>query len=106
MRDGELHEIKSAIILQPGPAALTDGLAEIHGHIARWATRSSKGTRTFKGDVTPLEGCVPLKVRVPLTGVQPVRRRSASRYFSTVPAITSGGNRGPGGRLFQSSVSR
>ena len=50
VRDGELHEIKSAIILQPGPAALTDGLAEIHAHIARWATRSSKGTRTFKGD--------------------------------------------------------
>ena len=39
VRDGELHEIKSAIILQPGPAALTDGLAEIHAHIARWAGR-------------------------------------------------------------------
>ena len=39
VRDGELHEVKSAIILQPGPAALTDGLAEIHAHIARWATR-------------------------------------------------------------------
>ena len=38
VRDGELHEIKSAIILQPGPAALTDGLAEIHAHIARWAS--------------------------------------------------------------------
>ena len=37
VRDGELHEIKSEIILQPGPAALTDGLAEIHAHIARWA---------------------------------------------------------------------
>jgi len=39
VRDGELHEIKSAIILQPGPAALTDGLAEIYAHVARWATR-------------------------------------------------------------------
>lgn len=29
VRDGELHEIKSAIILQPGPAALTDGLDAI-----------------------------------------------------------------------------
>ena len=47
VRDGELHEIKSAIILQPGPAALTDGLAEIHAHIARWATRTLKGTFTF-----------------------------------------------------------
>ena len=37
VRDGELHEIKSAIILQPGPAALTDGLAEVHAHIRRWA---------------------------------------------------------------------
>src|SRR5262245_42674597 len=41
VRDGELHEVKSSIILQPGPAALTDGLAEIHAHIARWA--SSRG---------------------------------------------------------------
>jgi iron complex transport system substrate-binding protein len=39
VRDGELHEIKSPVILQPGPAALTDGLAEIHAHIARWASR-------------------------------------------------------------------
>ena len=29
VRDGELHEIKSPIILQPGPAALTDGVREI-----------------------------------------------------------------------------
>jgi len=39
VRDGELHEVKSAIILQPGPAALTDGLAELHAHIARWANK-------------------------------------------------------------------
>jgi iron complex transport system substrate-binding protein len=37
VRDGELHEIKSSVILPPGPAALTDGLAEIHALIARWA---------------------------------------------------------------------
>ena len=41
VRDGELHEVKSAIILQPGPAALTDGLAEIHAHIRRWAERNA-----------------------------------------------------------------
>jgi iron complex transport system substrate-binding protein len=29
VRDGELHEIKSPLILQPGPAALTDGLDAI-----------------------------------------------------------------------------
>jgi len=34
---GELHEIKSSIILQPGPAALTDGLAALQSIIARWA---------------------------------------------------------------------
>lgn len=37
VRDGHLYEIKSSIILQPGPAALTDGLAEIHRQLARWA---------------------------------------------------------------------
>ena len=39
VRDGELHEIKSAIILQPGPAALTDGLDAIHAIVRRWAGR-------------------------------------------------------------------
>ncbi|MCE3002092.1 MAG: ABC transporter substrate-binding protein [Xanthomonadaceae bacterium] len=39
VRDGELHEIKSPIILQPGPAALTDGLDALHAVIARWASR-------------------------------------------------------------------
>jgi iron complex transport system substrate-binding protein len=40
VRDGELHEIKSPIILQPGPAALFDGLDAMHAVIARWATAS------------------------------------------------------------------
>ena len=39
VRDGELHEIKSPIILQPGPAALTEGLAALHRIIAAWAVR-------------------------------------------------------------------
>jgi iron complex transport system substrate-binding protein len=30
VRRGALHEIKSSLILQPGPAALTDGLAALH----------------------------------------------------------------------------
>jgi iron complex transport system substrate-binding protein len=38
VRDGELHEIKSPLILQPGPAALTDGLDALHAIVARWAT--------------------------------------------------------------------
>ncbi|MDR6934863.1 ABC transporter substrate-binding protein [Luteibacter sp. 3190] len=37
VRDGELHEIKSPIILQPGPAALFDGVEALHAHIAAWA---------------------------------------------------------------------
>jgi iron complex transport system substrate-binding protein len=36
VRDGHLYEVKSSIILQPGPAALTDGLAEIHRCLATW----------------------------------------------------------------------
>jgi iron complex transport system substrate-binding protein len=36
VRTGQLHEIKSALILQPGPAALTDGLAALQAIIQRW----------------------------------------------------------------------
>jgi iron complex transport system substrate-binding protein len=39
VRDGELHEIKSPLILQPGPAALTDGVQALHDAIVRWARR-------------------------------------------------------------------
>jgi iron complex transport system substrate-binding protein len=36
VRGGWLHEIKSTLILQPGPAALTDGLAAITAIVAGW----------------------------------------------------------------------
>jgi iron complex transport system substrate-binding protein len=39
VRDGELHEIKSPIILQPGPAVLTDGVASMQKIFADWAQR-------------------------------------------------------------------
>jgi iron complex transport system substrate-binding protein len=39
VRHGEIHEIKSPLILQPGPAALTDGLDALRAIIARWATK-------------------------------------------------------------------
>ena len=39
VRDGELHEVKSPLILQPGPAALTDGLDRLHSLISTWALR-------------------------------------------------------------------
>jgi iron complex transport system substrate-binding protein len=37
VRHGQLFEIKSADILQPGPAALTDGVAQLHRIFAQWA---------------------------------------------------------------------
>ena len=45
VRNGQLHEIKSCDILQPGPAALTDGLEQLHRICARWA------------DAEPARGC-------------------------------------------------
>jgi iron complex transport system substrate-binding protein len=39
VRAAELHEIKSPLILQPGPAALTDGLDALHAIVARWSGR-------------------------------------------------------------------
>jgi iron complex transport system substrate-binding protein len=35
----DVYEIKSSLILQPGPAALTDGLAELRRIIERWISR-------------------------------------------------------------------
>ncbi|GGY15458.1 cobalamin-binding protein [Rhodanobacter panaciterrae] len=39
VRNGDLYEVKSPIILQPGPAALFDGLDAIHRIIVEWALR-------------------------------------------------------------------
>ena len=39
VRDGELHEIKSPVILQPGPAALTDGVEAMYRIFRCWAER-------------------------------------------------------------------
>jgi iron complex transport system substrate-binding protein len=39
VRDGFLREIKSPLILQAGPAALTDGLDALAGIIAEWAVK-------------------------------------------------------------------
>jgi iron complex transport system substrate-binding protein len=36
VRDGQLFEIKSPLILQPGPAALTDGLDALAAIIRNW----------------------------------------------------------------------
>jgi iron complex transport system substrate-binding protein len=33
VHDERIFEIKSTYILQPGPAALTDGVAQLHAHL-------------------------------------------------------------------------
>ena len=45
VRENQLFEIKSADILQPGPAALTDGVRQIHEILRRFSSRAS-GTRS------------------------------------------------------------
>jgi iron complex transport system substrate-binding protein len=40
VRDGFLREIKSPLILQPGPAALTDGLDALSRIVDEWAARA------------------------------------------------------------------
>jgi len=39
VKNNQLFEIKSANILQPGPAALTDGVAQLHQIIQQWQSK-------------------------------------------------------------------
>jgi len=41
VRDAQLFEVKSSEILQPGPAALTDGVRRLQEIFAKWASRPS-----------------------------------------------------------------
>lgn len=41
VHDGRLYEIKSCDILQPGPAALTDGVRQLHDIFVRWVQESA-----------------------------------------------------------------
>jgi iron complex transport system substrate-binding protein len=43
VRNGQIFEIKSPEILQPGPAALTDGVRRLHGHIVNWMGAQARG---------------------------------------------------------------
>jgi iron complex transport system substrate-binding protein len=52
VRRGELHEIKSPLILQPGPAALTDGLAALEAIIAD--TRGSQSLPSIRMSNEPV----------------------------------------------------
>lgn len=40
VRTGDLHEVKSPLILQPGPAAVFDGLDALHDIITDWSRRN------------------------------------------------------------------
>jgi iron complex transport system substrate-binding protein len=42
VRDGFLREIKSSVILQPGPAALTDGLAALQAIVTEWLSAQGR----------------------------------------------------------------
>jgi len=46
VRTGQLLEVKSPLILQPGPAALTDGVVEIARVIRAWAEQ--EGAAAFR----------------------------------------------------------
>ena len=50
VRDGHIYEIKSAYILQPGPAALTEGIRQLHHIIARVA--QTIGARITRPETT------------------------------------------------------
>jgi iron complex transport system substrate-binding protein len=39
VKNNQLFEIKSADILQPGPAALTDGVAQLHQIVLKWQSK-------------------------------------------------------------------
>ena len=50
VRDGELHEVKSPLILQPGPAALTDGVRELARIIHAWSARQAQARVSKAGE--------------------------------------------------------
>ncbi len=50
VRDGHVYEIKSSIILQPGPAALTDGVSGIQELIERWTRQRGAEAEPSTGD--------------------------------------------------------
>jgi hypothetical protein len=48
VQDGHIYEIPSTYILQPGPAALTEGLRQVHERLALVAN-GAHSTATFDG---------------------------------------------------------
>jgi iron complex transport system substrate-binding protein len=56
VKNGQLFEIKSADILQPGPAALTDGVEQLHRIIIEW--NNIAPTLVAEATALPPEGAV------------------------------------------------
>ena len=44
--NGEIHEIPSSLLLQPGPAALTDGLDALHSIVEDWREHRTRMFQT------------------------------------------------------------
>ena len=42
VKDGHIYEIKSTYILQPGPASLTDGVAQLHDKLSKWSVANGR----------------------------------------------------------------
>jgi iron complex transport system substrate-binding protein len=57
VKNGQLFEIKSADILQPGPAALTDGVEQLHRIINEW-NKNIAPTLVAEATALPPEGAL------------------------------------------------
>jgi iron complex transport system substrate-binding protein len=57
VKHGQLFEIKSCDILQPGPAALTDGVAQLQRIVTQWSEMSAPTLGTGVSSLPP-EGAV------------------------------------------------
>ena len=86
VRDGCLREIKSTLILQPGPAALTDGLAALEGIVAEWAARILRRTSLA---VEAMPGAWPIRE------VSRVQQRSGATSFNVADSRTRRSGSGP-----------
>ncbi len=71
VRTGQLFEIKSADILQPGPAALTDGVAQLHRICMDWMDADRPPTLAAARAALPPEGVVRVLGRPGDAGVVP-----------------------------------
>jgi iron complex transport system substrate-binding protein len=58
VRDAQLFEIKSPDILQPGPAALTDGVAKMHKIVLQWMDANKVRTPVTVRTVQPPDWAV------------------------------------------------